>query len=62
MKKINIDELDKISGGKYSYETITAEELADLESIIKAMNTDPEKALGRLDDFYERMDKKYGRR
>ena len=62
ISKLNPEILERISGGSWTYNTLTEEEQTELEGYLeRAMHVDTvEEAMVFLGPFYDRMDAKYG--
>ena len=61
-QKLSLDELKKISGGKWDYDSILDVERAEMDKIFDDLwNPSTQKEAGeRLDQFIARMNAKYG--
>ena len=63
MMKLNMEELERVNGGTWSYETLTAEERAEYDELSVLFFTGDvtaDELHSRVDPFLERLDAKYG--
>ena len=67
--KLNMEDLEKVTGGKWSTQTLTLDELSEYLQLKKAYedsfkfgnkSSEHDAALANLNAFYDRMDEKYG--